>query len=61
MSTHRKLVLEGPAAAAVERLARSAGVTPAELIQRALQREDETHQAKAGSAGQNPAPGEDQK
>ena len=42
----RKLVLEGPAAAAVERLARQAGVSPAELVKRALRREDEAQRQR---------------
>ena len=43
----RKLVLTGPAAEAVERLARSAGVSPSELIKRALRREDEAQRGEA--------------
>jgi hypothetical protein len=43
----RKLVLSGPAAEAVERLARSAGISPAELIRRALRREDEAQRSAA--------------
>jgi Ribbon-helix-helix protein, copG family len=45
----RKLVLTGPAAEAVERLARSAGVSPSELIKRALRREDEAQRGEAES------------
>ena len=42
----RKLVLSGPAAEAVGRLARSAGVSPGELIRRALRREDEAQRGE---------------
>jgi hypothetical protein len=45
----RRLVLEGPAAAAVERLARQAGISPAELVKRALRREDEAQRSEGGS------------
>lgn len=47
----RKIVLDGYAAAAVERLARQVGVSPAELIRRALSREDEAQRIGSGSAG----------
>ena len=48
----RRLVLEGPAAAAVERLARQAGVSPAELIKRALRREDEAQRGQVPRDGE---------
>jgi hypothetical protein len=56
----RKLVLDGPAAEAVERLAQSAGVSPAELIRRALRREDEAQRDEVESrvnGGIGPEPG----
>ena len=45
----RRLVLEGPAAAAVERLAEQAGISPAELIKRALRRENVAQRDDEGS------------
>ena len=47
----RRLMLEGPAAAAVERLAERAGISPAELIKRALSREDEAQRADPDLVG----------
>ncbi len=54
-------MLDGPAAEAVERLARSAGVWPAELIRRALRREDEAQRKEeersaGGAAASQPGP-----
>lgn len=50
----KRIVLEGATAEAVERLAESAGVSLAELLQRALRREDEAQQAeRAGQQGRS--------
>ena len=50
--------MEGPAAEAVQRLARAAGVSPAELVRRALRREDDAQRGgpveSAGRADQRP-------
>ena len=41
MARRKRVVLDGPAAEAVELLAESAGISPAELVKRALLREEE--------------------
>lgn len=46
----RRLVLEGAALEAVERLAESSGVSPAELIKRALRREDDAQRGSEALA-----------
>lgn len=40
MARRKRIILEGPAAEAVEQLARAGNMTPAEVIRRALRRED---------------------
>jgi hypothetical protein len=50
MARRKRIVLEGPAAEAVELLARSAGITPAELVKRALLREEAAQRAPEAPA-----------
>jgi hypothetical protein len=52
MARRKRFVLQGPAAEAVERLAKAAGVTPAELIRSALRREDDAQ--RSASTMQSP-------
>jgi hypothetical protein len=55
MARRKRIVLEGPAAEAVERLARAAGISPAELVRRALRREDDAQrQGDEGSGKVSP-------
>jgi hypothetical protein len=47
----KRIVVEGPTAEAVELLAESAGLSPGELLLRALRREDEAQQAERAAEG----------
>jgi hypothetical protein len=50
----QRLVIQGPTLEAIEILARQAGVPPAELVLRALRREDEAQEAERHASGTNP-------